>query len=186
MARPEEMLLPRGIHLSNAPGVGGGRSCQASQHYAPGELISSFDRPLFVLPEGTRARNTCNWCLNPEGANNRLHACSSCKVVAYCNSSCQSAHWKDIHRRECKAFARVRASAGKDWLPTSVRALLQVLLKENVGEPAMLAAFGDQGFLFGNMDGFQKEGEIWKDFGLQAMAAVAYGGLAQTRYALAT
>jgi SET and MYND domain-containing protein len=101
-------------------------------------------------------------------------------------------------------FARVRERAGKDWLPTPVRAVAQVLLllqqqqqqqagkgkdgkngkgggdDDDVLREAVSEAFlgsANEGGLEGNVDGFRADGEVWRDFELQAAAAVVYAGL---------
>jgi SET and MYND domain-containing protein len=80
-------------------------------------------------------------------------------------------------------FARVREQAGKDWLPTPVRAVAQVLMLLKAGDAAVKEAFeggggeGEWTGLEGNVGGFKKDEEVWRDFELQAAAAVVYAGL---------
>ena len=44
----------------------------------------------------------CNDCLRPEPLDGpKLFACGNCKLVFYCNKSCQERHWTE-HKLECK------------------------------------------------------------------------------------
>jgi hypothetical protein len=76
-----------------------------------------------------------------------------------------------VHRKECKAWQRITAQ-GRDWVPTPVRALVQVLLRKEVRE-----AFDD---LNGNVQAFRRDGERWEDLRLQAVAGCFFAGLPQT------
>jgi SET and MYND domain-containing protein len=76
-------------------------------------------------------------------------------------------------------FARVRKSVGKDWLPTPVRAVAQVMLRLRAGDKEVREAFESGSGLEGNVEAFRKEKEVWADFELQASAAVVYAGLLQ-------
>ena len=85
-------------------------------------------------------------------------------------------------------FGRVQQRAGKDWLPTPVRALAQVLIRLKAGDQAVAETFGslawakgasdgERGILDGNVEGFKKHDQVWKDFEIQATGAVVYAGL---------
>ncbi|KAK5654770.1 hypothetical protein OQA88_6806 [Cercophora sp. LCS_1] len=158
-----------------------GRSLVATRPFTPGELIATFDTPLIALPDGPGMRMTCNYCLRrqqPGGPS--MRACTGCRVTVYCSQDCQRAHWKNIHKLECKMFIRVHEASGRDWLPTPTRAVAQVLLLLAAKDKAMEAAFGNGGLLQGNVDGFRRREKVWSDFQLQSMAAVIYGGLPET------
>lgn len=86
------------------------------------------------------------------------------------------------------------ATRGKDadglehsWsLPTPVRAAIQILLRLKAGDEAVKDAVGgvpfigggmtDEGRLEGNVAGFSRDEEVWKDLGMQAMAALRFAG----------
>ncbi|KAJ9130240.1 Set and mynd domain protein [Pleurostoma richardsiae] len=85
-------------------------------------------------------------------------------------------HYVHVHKQECQAFRRVRRSVGKDWLPTPVRALLQALLRR--GEEDVRATFE---LLEGNAERFREREQIWRDMELQAVAAVTYAGIRETK-----
>lgn len=156
-------------------GKGAGRSLHtaAGRAYKPGDLIALFTDPLLVLPKGPSAKFVCNHCFK---LNAPTKACTGCKSVAYCGAACQKANWASIHKLECKVFRKVRASVEKDWLPTPVRALVQVLLRWN-SEEAVRDGFGR---LEGNVDGFKRREDVWKDVGLQAYGAMKYAGRPET------
>ncbi|KAK4140402.1 uncharacterized protein C8A04DRAFT_14984 [Dichotomopilus funicola] len=125
-----------------------------------------------------------------------LKACTACKAAVYCNPVCQRAHWKAGHRGECAMFKRVKESAGQDWIPTPVRAVALVLMataaagsekgegkgKEKDEERArrFREAFGfdEKGEgLEGNVEGFKRDAEGWRDVEMMGTAAVVYSGL---------
>ncbi|CBK22885.2 uncharacterized protein [Blastocystis hominis] len=43
-------------------------------------------------------------CGNTESRPGEFKKCSRCKSACYCSKKCQSAHWKNGHREECKPF----------------------------------------------------------------------------------
>lgn len=51
------------------------------------------------LPSQPPSASACAACRGPGKPS--LSACSACKVVKYCSSDCQKAHWK-VHKRTCK------------------------------------------------------------------------------------
>jgi hypothetical protein len=42
--------------------------------------------------------STCNWCSK---INSHTKKCGKCFLVSYCDTACQTAHWRDRHRVEC-------------------------------------------------------------------------------------
>lgn len=161
------------VAVRGTKGLGRGRSLEALSGFQPGGLIATFTDPLLVLPNGPAAKVVCNRCL----AHHRpAKACTGCKAVAYCGPACQRADWAAIHRLECKVFKRVQRSVDKDWLPTPVRALVQVLLRWDADED-LRRGFGT---LEGNVDAFRRREDVWKDVGLQAYGGMAYSGRKET------
>ena len=127
--------------------------------------MASFDAPLVVIPSGPTTKSMCSQCLKPRLP---VKACAGCRAVAYCSAACQKAHWTCIHKLECRAFKRVRSKVSQDWLPTAVRATVQLLMRWT--EEGVAQAVGG---LQGNVDAFKAK-KIWADIELQALAACTY------------
>jgi hypothetical protein len=166
-----------------------GRFLTATRDFRPGDLIAEFDAPLLALPDVAHQQTTCNYCLSQApvplpGVPDtwKLRACTACRSVKYCSIKCQKADWAFVHAKECKALKEVRKSSGNDWLPTPVRAVMQVLLRANDAS-MQVAFFGDsqREGLQGNFAGFRTVdgGKVWKDMELQAVAASVYGGFGE-------
>ncbi|KAK3384728.1 hypothetical protein B0T24DRAFT_673503 [Lasiosphaeria ovina] len=173
---------PPGTRVDGSAGVGRGRRLLATRQFGPGEVIGTFRNPLLALPVERGMRTTCNYCLRVAGdpAVTQLRACTGCKFVVYCSVACQRASWAAVHKHECKVFTRMASRTGKDWLPTPVRAVMQVMLLLKAGNAAAAASFGDGGSLEGNVDAFKRDAEVWNDLKLQSMAAVVYGGILES------
>ena len=45
----------------------------------------------------------CSYCWSTLG---NLLRCSGCKILFYCNTECQSKHWKLIHKENCKKYRK--------------------------------------------------------------------------------
>ncbi|KAI0874126.1 SET domain-containing protein [Hypoxylon argillaceum] len=172
-------ILPEGLILKGASAAPRGRSIAAARVFQPGELIATFSSPSIAIPDSPHLSITCSGCLLPaipgseppstsQGAR-VVRACTGCRAVAYCSPACQRLDWTTGgHKAECKVFKRVR-NEGHDYLPTPVRALVQVLLR-----PEMGAAMVE---MQGHVDKFRREsGKLWADMELQAMAALHYLG----------
>jgi len=177
-----------------------GRSLQATRAFAPGDQIALFTDALVCLPAGPSAKSICNACLTPppasaagaaaqaqtQGGGHAVKLCTGCRFVGYCSAACQRAHWGAIHKRECRALKRVRAKVNQDWLPTAVRAVVQILLRlkeegggeEGGGKEAEMVRAAVEG-LEGHVDRFRQH-KVWKDIELQALAGVTYAGMAKT------
>lgn len=54
------------------------------------------------------ARDKFPNCENCGVAIKRIHVCSGCRKVAYCNSQCQRTHWK-THKKSCSYIASKKA-----------------------------------------------------------------------------
>ncbi|KAI0433668.1 hypothetical protein F5Y09DRAFT_54592 [Xylaria sp. FL1042] len=172
-------VLPDGLILKGTLATPRGRSIAASRVFQPGEVIAIFGSPSVAIPDSPHLSTTCSGCLLPSTPGSdppsasqparTVKACTGCRTVAYCSTACQKLDWTvGGHKAECNVFKRVRAE-GHDFLPTPVRALVQVLLR-----PEMSAALAE---MEGHVDGFRREsGKLWADMELQAMAALHYLG----------
>lgn len=155
--------IPPGLILKTSTPKG--RTLVAAELFAPGDLIAQFSKPSIAIPDSLHLDQTCNHCLSVTA---KVRACAGCKTVAYCGPACQKADWALVHKGECKVFQRVRAE-GHDILPTPVRALVQMLLRND-----MLDAARE---MESHADHFRAQGgKTLDDFQLQAMAALHYGG----------
>jgi hypothetical protein len=58
---------------------------------------------LKVLPPQEMVIDKCSFCYeSPELVAINLSKCAACKRVAYCTRECQKAHWRCVHKAECK------------------------------------------------------------------------------------
>ncbi|KAI8948948.1 SET domain-containing protein [Xylaria longipes] len=172
-------ILPEGLILQGASTALRSRSVAAARAFQPGEVIATFGSPNIAIPDSPHLSTTCSGCLLPSAPGSDapstsqparvVRACTGCRTVAYCSPVCQRLDWTTGgHKAECKVFKRVRTE-GHDFLPTPVRALVQVLLR-----PEMSAAVRE---LEGHVDKFRRDsGRLWADMELQAMAALHYLG----------
>lgn len=174
---------PPGTRISSGTN---GRCLIATQTYTPGSVIATFSSPILALPDGPGAKTTCNWCLRvgSQNASVKLKACTGCKATVYCDAKCQRAHWKAIHKAECKVFNHLQKELGKDWLPTPVRATVQILLLLKAENDAVADAFEGKDKLEGNVEGFKTDAKVWQDFELMATAAAVYSGSLQNEQGL--
>ncbi|KAI1461882.1 hypothetical protein F4805DRAFT_186390 [Annulohypoxylon moriforme] len=107
---------------------------------APSSSPSTALAALANSGSGSNATSTSGSTPALRGSVPKVHACTGCKVVHYCSTTCQAANWKLAHGKgECRALKRARLEVMKAGLPqvvpTPVRTLLQVLCR-----PAMLDA----------------------------------------------
>jgi hypothetical protein len=185
------LAIPPDLRLTGAPTTIGrpsrGRALAAGRAFGPGDLIARFGgssssssgSPTLTLPDSASQDVTCAYCLRTDRV---VRVCTGCRTAAYCGLACQKADWsRGAHKAgECKAFQRVRAERGGGgggggdddgvpMLPTAVRALMQVLLREDLRN-----AMAD---LDGHVAQFQSKARSeWQDMQLQAMAALHYLG----------
>ncbi|KAI0154847.1 SET domain-containing protein [Xylariaceae sp. FL1272] len=161
--------LPDGLAVQGTKASPRGRKLVASQTFNPGDVIATFEKPCIAIPDSPHLESTCSGCLAPSATVRSVRACTGCRAVAYCSSTCQKLDWVEGgHKAECKIFKRVLAD-GHPSLPTPVRALVQVLIR-----PDMFAALQD---VEGHVDKFrQNRAKVWADMELQAMGALHYLG----------
>jgi hypothetical protein len=159
--------IPPGLLLNGTLTAPRGRYLTAARSFGPGAAIAFFITPSIAIPDSPSLGEVCNYCLSRGGGGGAVRACTGCRVVAYCSPACQKADWAPVHKGECKVFKRVRAE-GHDFLPTSVRALVQMHLRED-----MRAAAAE---MEGHVEEFRVQKEAWRNMELQAMAALHYLG----------
>ncbi|KAF4989369.1 hypothetical protein FDECE_14736 [Fusarium decemcellulare] len=143
-----------------------GRGLYATKAFAPGDIILPFT-PTILIPSLSHTNTVCSHCFKP----GEPRSCSRCHAVAYCDAACQTAAWKAVHSKECKVLGKV-AAQGRPGLPTPVRAVVQALVKAEIG-----AALDDLESNIGNW----RHSEKWPDMEMMAMGASAFAGLGTTQ-----
>jgi hypothetical protein len=139
-----------------------GRSLTATTDLAPGTPILTLP-PLLLLPAQPYLATLCTHCL---GTNPPPRACTRCRSSYYCSPACQKANWSAIHAKECKPLGRIKDQE-KGNVPTPVRLLMQILLKDDVAS---------------KMEGLEgheatwREREEWKDLEMMSLGAVTFAG----------
>ncbi|KAM0564011.1 hypothetical protein ACHAPJ_000219 [Fusarium lateritium] len=139
-----------------------GRGMFSTKTFAPGDVILPFT-PTILIPSLSHIKTICSHCFKTAD----VRACSRCHAVSYCDAACQSANWTVVHSKECKVLRKV-TEQGHPGLPTPVRAVVQALVKSEIG-----TALED---LEGNVASWRKS-EKWADMEMMAMGASAFAGL---------
>lgn len=139
-----------------------GRGMFSTKTIAPGDIILPFT-PTIIIPSLSHINAICSHCFKPA----EVRACSRCHAVSYCDAACQSANWTAVHSKECKVLRKV-TEQGRPGLPTPVRAVIQALVKPEIG-----AALED---LEGNVVSWRNS-EKWADMEMMAMGASSFAGL---------
>ncbi|KAI0997663.1 hypothetical protein K3495_g10523 [Podosphaera aphanis] len=171
----------------------GGKGLAAADDILAESLLLRIPNPYILLPDKASLSKICSWCFDdgipfpkigpstsaPKSypATRPLKKCSGCQVTRYCSTSCQRAHWRSVHRKEC-----VRLALLPDVPPTPVRALMQILLTHPFGttwDPRWAS-------LQGHIDEMrQTMGERWDNIQLQAKAAIKFSGREDARFEVA-
>jgi len=144
-----------------------GRGLETSTLISAGSIILSTHAPYHLLPENAVLSSVCSYCLFPPSSfspPSPLKRCARCQVPYYCSPKCQKTDWNTVHKTECSILASLPAQ-----LPTPVRALLQILLRKDGGEPW-------KGLESHEIE-FRKDKPRWEDMVLQAKAAVSFAKL---------
>lgn len=155
-----------------------GNGLFATEDLDAGDVIIRVEDPYVLIPRSGVIPTLCYGCLL-EKAN--LKCCTGCRTMSYCSKVCQTKSWRNIHKLECKIFRKCRAE-GRPILPTPVRGLIQVLVRQSSGV--------DPDPVWSHLETHKKlfmlEKEVWQDIQLQAMAAVKYTELPMSMINIAT
>lgn len=152
--------LPPNIQITDNPVKA--RSLTSTATIAPGTPILTLP-PLLLLPSQAYLPTICTHCLSTSPP---PRACTRCRSSFYCSPACQKANWSAVHSKECKPLARVSAQ-DKGNVPTPVRLLMQILLKDDVRERLS----GLEGH-----EGVWRAREEWKDLEMMSLGAVTFAG----------
>lgn len=70
--------------------------------------------PATQLSPTSTACITCNspGCSNSSLGNRVLQRCAGCKQMWYCGAACQTKHWDEGHKKECRKLRKAAASEG--------------------------------------------------------------------------
>ncbi|XEU98688.1 hypothetical protein FSHL1_003975 [Fusarium sambucinum] len=139
-----------------------GRGIFSTKTFAPGDVILPFT-PTILIPSLSHINTTCSHCFKQA----EVRACSRCHAVFYCGAACQAANWTTVHSKECKVLRKV-TEQGRPGLPTPIRAVIQALVKPDIG-----SSIED---LEGNAASWRNS-EKWADMEMMAMGASAFAGL---------
>ncbi len=109
-AEEYEPVLPDGTPVSHVMEVAPDASGQPPPPSAPSGALPP---PLALPPSRSLAFPLLRVCGNPRCGNFagecegvlKLKQCGGCRAVRYCGKDCQGAHWREVHRAECKHLA---------------------------------------------------------------------------------
>ncbi|GMT04322.1 hypothetical protein PENTCL1PPCAC_26496, partial [Pristionchus entomophagus] len=113
------------------------------------------EEPYAAVVAGTHLKCVCSHCFL-RSEDKVLQRCSRCKVVSYCNSSCQKKDWI-IHKDECVFLVDVSPN-----IPvSSARLMGRLLIRKYRGESTSVKAFNGRVFddLMHHAEEIQSSGE---------------------------
>ena len=72
----------------------------------------TFSRQKLALMQSEYDPKCCNHCGKPaiEALSGNLMTCQNCKTAKYCSRDCQTEHWKQKHKIQCKEIVRLKAT----------------------------------------------------------------------------
>ncbi|KAJ5915977.1 hypothetical protein N7454_010884 [Penicillium verhagenii] len=112
---------------------GMGNGLFATEDIKVGGDVVHAQTPFVAVLDSSRLDDTCSGCFGKrqmKEGNADLKACTGCRVVRYCDRTCQSKDWKFAHSMECKVFQKVQPQI----LPNNARALLRIVLRTGKGK----------------------------------------------------
>ncbi|KAF8532760.1 hypothetical protein BDD12DRAFT_868552 [Trichophaea hybrida] len=170
--------MPPCARVAPSSSLDKGNGLFSSAKIPEGSSILTISSPLIVIPDSVHLPETCSGCLNWKptsplpsttyfSSDTTLLQCTGCKTVKYCDQTCQRVDW-EVHKMECKIFARLYPRT----LPSSVRALIRLLLKQ----PCLPTTIWNT--VITKQSHVTKFGttENWKDICLMAKGAHQYSG----------
>ncbi|KAI0049594.1 hypothetical protein FA95DRAFT_1488915 [Auriscalpium vulgare] len=73
---------------------------------AGAEGIAAIRAGLEAKKQQSRAaKHRCDYCGKEDDDKKPLQACTGCRTVRYCNKTCQTAHYRVAHKRDCSSFS---------------------------------------------------------------------------------
>ncbi|KAJ5242916.1 uncharacterized protein N7469_001243 [Penicillium citrinum] len=111
---------------------GMGNGLFATSDIRVGEDVLHAKVPFVAVLDTARLDDTCSGCFGKRqmdiGA--ELKACTGCRVVKYCDRTCQSKDWKFAHSGECSIYQKVKPNV----LPNNARAVLRMVVRTGRGK----------------------------------------------------
>ncbi|KAL4871940.1 hypothetical protein BDV12DRAFT_183489 [Aspergillus spectabilis] len=110
---------------------GQGRGLFAKTDLRTGDAILHIQDPFVAVLDTKRLEDTCSGCFGQRqlaaGPDDEivLKACTGCRVVRYCDKTCQAKDWQLAHSGECGIFKNLKPRV----LPNNARALLRMVLR---------------------------------------------------------
>ena len=95
--------------------------------YQPGQ-IALHSRPFVYVTEFSIRSRVCEFCLEfKSDEENSLKKCSKCKMIYYCDISCQKESWISIHQQECQYLRKFRQN--DNILTDTIRMIIRTIIK---------------------------------------------------------
>ncbi|KAI2787533.1 hypothetical protein POX_f07902 [Penicillium oxalicum] len=106
---------------------GMGNGLFATKDIQIGQDVVHAKVPFVAVLDSPRLDDTCAGCFGKRQmeTGTDLKACTGCRVVRYCDRTCQLKDWKFAHSLECKIFQNLKPQI----LPNNGRALLRIILR---------------------------------------------------------
>ncbi|PKY02844.1 hypothetical protein P168DRAFT_272398 [Aspergillus campestris IBT 28561] len=169
-----------GVYTNTTPGPapnGLGQGLFATKAIPAGGDVLNIKTPFVAVLDTERLEDTCSGCfgrryLGGDSDDVTLRACTGCRVVRYCDRTCQSKDWKLAHSLECPTFKKLTPRV----LPNNARALLRIVQRVQRGKyvPAELDRFAQ---LETHEAAIRAESpRQWERISLSAKAVGAYSG----------
>ncbi|KAJ5711421.1 hypothetical protein N7488_005577 [Penicillium malachiteum] len=141
---PQEPLPSVTTRTVPGPAPNGmGNGLFATEDIKVGEDVVHAKTPFVAILDSARLEDTCSGCFGKRqmAGNSDLKACTGCRVVKYCDRTCQAKDWKFAHSMECKIFQKLKPQI----LPNNARAILRMVLRTGKGKytPQELGVFSN-------------------------------------------
>jgi len=118
------------------------RSHEAERRSASDGWRTSFVSPTSVESKPSTSKKTeaaAMECSRPGCAKRGKSTCNRCKKVKYCSITCQKAHWKGGHKKECKAPTRPFVEYDVSFIEPSQRSMFHMNMSNQQSVRAMTA-----------------------------------------------
>ncbi|PLB34964.1 S-adenosylmethionine-dependent methyltransferase [Aspergillus candidus] len=167
-----------GVFTDTTPGPapnGLGQGLFATKAIPAGGDVLNIKTPFVAVLDTERLGDTCSGCFGRRyfgGDDVSLRACTGCRVLRYCDRTCQSKDWKLAHSLECPTFKKLNPRV----LPNNARAVLRIVQRVQRGRytPAELGRFAQ---LETHEAAIRAENpRQWERISLSAKAVSAYSG----------